>query len=126
LVVLKVAEISSFADYFLICHGDSSRQVQGIARNIEEKLKKQALPLSALKVIKKAAGYSWIMAMLSFISFKNQLGSSMTLNAFGLTPPGLTWMTRNQLPRFWTGGAANTTLHSKADRGDDQNVKSET
>ena len=40
LVVLKVAEISSFADYFLICHGDSSRQVQGIARNIEEKLKK--------------------------------------------------------------------------------------
>jgi ribosome-associated protein len=40
LVVLKVAEISSFADYFLICHGDSSRQVQGIASNIEEKLKK--------------------------------------------------------------------------------------
>jgi ribosome-associated protein len=40
MVVLKVAEISSFADYFLICHGDSSRQVQGIARNIEERLKK--------------------------------------------------------------------------------------
>jgi ribosome-associated protein len=46
LVILKVSELSSFADYFLICHGDSHRQVQGIAREIEEKMKKAGfLPL---------------------------------------------------------------------------------
>lgn len=39
LVILKVTQFSSFADYFLICHGDSSRQVRGIARHIEEKMK---------------------------------------------------------------------------------------
>jgi len=37
LVILKVAEFSSFTDYFLICHGQSSRQVKGIARHIKEK-----------------------------------------------------------------------------------------
>ena len=40
MVALKVSEISSFTDYFLICHGDSTRQVRGIARQIEEKMKK--------------------------------------------------------------------------------------
>ncbi|MCX8011694.1 MAG: ribosome silencing factor [Desulfobacterota bacterium] len=40
LVVLRVTELSSFADYFLICHGDSHRQVQGIANAIEERMKK--------------------------------------------------------------------------------------
>lgn len=39
LTVLEVKEVSSFADYFVICHGDSTRQVRGIARNIEEKMK---------------------------------------------------------------------------------------
>ena len=37
LVILKVAQFSSFTDYFLICHGQSIRQVKGIARHIEEK-----------------------------------------------------------------------------------------
>jgi len=37
LVVLNVSQFSSFTDYFLICHGQSSRQVKGIARHIEEK-----------------------------------------------------------------------------------------
>jgi ribosome-associated protein len=35
LVVLDVTGISSFTDYFLICSGKSSRQVQGIADNLE-------------------------------------------------------------------------------------------
>lgn len=38
LVLLEVGEISSFADYFLICSGKSSRQVQGIADNMEAAL----------------------------------------------------------------------------------------
>ncbi len=38
LVVLDVRGLSSFADYFLICSGKSSRQVQGIADNLEANL----------------------------------------------------------------------------------------
>ena len=39
LVVLKVAEITSFTDFFVICSGTSSRQVQAIADAVTEHLK---------------------------------------------------------------------------------------
>ncbi|MBS1810799.1 MAG: ribosome silencing factor [Acidobacteria bacterium] len=39
LVVLKLVEITSFADYFVICSGTSTRQVQAIADEIEDRLK---------------------------------------------------------------------------------------
>ncbi len=39
LVVLDISGFSSFADYFIICSGKSSRQVQGIADNIEDTLR---------------------------------------------------------------------------------------
>ena len=39
LVLLDVSCFSSFADYFIICSGKSSRQVQGIANNLESALK---------------------------------------------------------------------------------------
>jgi ribosome-associated protein len=39
LVVLRVAEITSFTDYFLICSGSSVRQVQAIADAVTEQLK---------------------------------------------------------------------------------------
>jgi ribosome-associated protein len=38
LVVLEVRELTSIADYFIICSGSSDRQVQSIAQGIEEKL----------------------------------------------------------------------------------------
>lgn len=37
--VLELAEISSLADYFLVCSGNSERQVQAIADAVVEKLK---------------------------------------------------------------------------------------
>ena len=43
LVLLDVSPFSSFADYFIICSGKSSRQVQGIADNLEEELKSRGL-----------------------------------------------------------------------------------
>lgn len=39
LVLLEVSEVSSFTDYFIICSGKSSRQVQGIADNLEGALR---------------------------------------------------------------------------------------
>lgn len=40
LVVLKLGELSSFTDYFVICHGESSPQVRAIADNVMENLSK--------------------------------------------------------------------------------------
>ena len=47
LVLMEVRDVSSIADYFLICSGRSDRQVQSIAQGIEENLRKNGiLPLS--------------------------------------------------------------------------------
>jgi ribosome-associated protein len=43
LVVLDVTGLSSFADFFVICSGKSSRQVQGIADNLHESLRKEGI-----------------------------------------------------------------------------------
>ena len=43
LVILEVKDLSSFTDYFLICSGNSDRQVQAIATHAEEKLGKGGL-----------------------------------------------------------------------------------
>ena len=39
LVALDISGIASFASYFLICTGDSSRQMQAIADEVEKQLK---------------------------------------------------------------------------------------
>jgi ribosome-associated protein len=39
LVVMEVRDITSIADYFIVCSGRSDRQVQGIAQGIEENLR---------------------------------------------------------------------------------------
>ena len=40
LTALDISAIASFASWFLICTGDSSRQIQAIADEIEARLKK--------------------------------------------------------------------------------------
>jgi ribosome-associated protein len=42
IVVLNLQEIASFADYFIICSGASTRQVQAIADEITEQLAKNS------------------------------------------------------------------------------------
>ncbi len=39
LKVLRLAEVSDFTDYFLICSGHSERQVQAIADGVQESLR---------------------------------------------------------------------------------------
>jgi len=43
LIALDIKEISSFADYFIICSATSNRQVQAIASSIELDLKKERI-----------------------------------------------------------------------------------
>lgn len=58
MVVLKVSEISAFADYFIICSGTSDRQVRAVAGAIQENLKKEGLvPLG----VEGEAGGRWVL-----------------------------------------------------------------
>jgi ribosome-associated protein len=43
LTVLDVRGLCSFADYFLICQGKSTRQVQGMADRLEESLRSRGI-----------------------------------------------------------------------------------
>jgi ribosome-associated protein len=42
-VLLDISRVASFASYFLICSGDSSRQIQAIADEVEKKLKENGI-----------------------------------------------------------------------------------
>ena len=43
IVLLDTKQICSFADYFVICSGDSPRQIEAIRQEIREKLKREAV-----------------------------------------------------------------------------------
>ena len=43
IVLLDVHEVSSFADYFVICSGESGRQIRSIIDEIEHTLKQQGV-----------------------------------------------------------------------------------
>ena len=41
IVLLEISQVTSFADYFLLCSGSSTRQTEAIASEIEKKLGEQ-------------------------------------------------------------------------------------
>lgn len=41
--VLRLAEVTDFTDYFLICSGTSERQVQAIADGVEQRLRSEEI-----------------------------------------------------------------------------------
>lgn len=43
IVLLDISKVASFARYFLMCSGDSSRQIQAIADEVEKKLKEYGI-----------------------------------------------------------------------------------
>lgn len=57
-ILLDVSDFSSFTDFFLICSGKSSRQVQGIAENLETSLNE--LAIKPLGVEGRGEGH-WIL-----------------------------------------------------------------
>jgi ribosome-associated protein len=44
-LLLDIHEVTTFADYFVICSGSNRRQLQAIAEAIDEKLSEQGAPL---------------------------------------------------------------------------------
>lgn len=59
IVALDLREITSFAEFFIIANGTNSRQVQAIADEISEQLKKQ-LKKTAIR-IEGYAGAEWVL-----------------------------------------------------------------
>lgn len=58
IVVLNMQNISLLADYFIICHGNSDRQLQAMAREVQEKAEENGF------TVKRVEGYDtarWIL-----------------------------------------------------------------
>ncbi|MDY0039285.1 MAG: ribosome silencing factor [Desulforhabdus sp.] len=49
LLILDVSRLSSFADYFVICSGKSSRHVQGIADNLEASMRQRGIKAAGIE-----------------------------------------------------------------------------
>jgi ribosome-associated protein len=64
LVALDISEIASFADYFLLCTGDSSRQMQAIADEVESRLRVSGIRPSHVEGYQNA---EWIL--MDYIDF---------------------------------------------------------
>lgn len=54
IVVLNMEDISLVADYFLICHGNSERQVQAIAQSVKETLESEDIAIESMEGLQKA------------------------------------------------------------------------
>ncbi|MDQ0218232.1 ribosome silencing factor [Peribacillus cavernae] len=61
LIVLNMKGISLVADYFLICHGNSDKQVQAIARAMKEKAEEQGYPVKRMEGFDEA---KWVLVDL--------------------------------------------------------------
>ncbi|MBS4217081.1 ribosome silencing factor [Bacillus sp. FJAT-49711] len=58
IVVLNMQGISFIADYFLICHGNSEKQVQAIAREIKDEANKVGLTVNKMEGFDEA---KWVL-----------------------------------------------------------------
>ena len=58
IVALNMHGISLIADYFLICHGNSEKQVQAIAREMKEKAEEAGIHVKRLEGFDEA---KWIL-----------------------------------------------------------------
>ncbi|MFD3447664.1 ribosome silencing factor [Microbacteriaceae bacterium 4G12] len=61
IVVLNMKGISPIADYFLICHGNSGKQVQAIARELKEKAHEHGLQVKRMEGFDEA---TWVLVDL--------------------------------------------------------------
>jgi len=61
IIVLNMKGISLIADYFLICHGNSDKQVQAIANEVKDKAEEQGITVKRMEGFDEAR---WILVDL--------------------------------------------------------------
>lgn len=64
IIALDMNEVSLIADYFIICHGNTERQVQAIARGIKEKLDETGIDVKRIEGLQEAR---WVLLDLGDI-----------------------------------------------------------
>ncbi|MFA9558809.1 ribosome silencing factor [Evansella sp. AB-rgal1] len=64
IVVLNMEGISLIADYFVICHGNSEKQVEAIARGVKEKAIENGLELKRLEGLEESR---WVLIDLNHV-----------------------------------------------------------
>src|SRR5690625_478991 len=58
ILALNMNEVSLVADYFLICHGNTERQVQAIARGVKETMDESDIKVNRMEGFEQAR---WIL-----------------------------------------------------------------
>lgn len=58
ILALDMEGISLVADYFLICHGNSDKQVQAIAREIKDQAEENGIDVKKMEGFDEALGFS--------------------------------------------------------------------
>ncbi|MDC3413319.1 ribosome silencing factor [Aquibacillus sp. 3ASR75-11] len=61
IVLLDMQQVSLVSDYFLICHGNNERQVQAIAKEVQEKAEENE------RIVKRLEGFEqarWVLVDL--------------------------------------------------------------
>ncbi len=58
LVLIEVSEVTSIADYFIICSGRSDRQVQSIAQGLQENLGKMGISSRSIEGLNRG---HWVL-----------------------------------------------------------------
>lgn len=61
IVVLNMKGISLVADYFIICHGNSDKQVQAIAREMKDKISENGMQIKRMEGFDEA---KWVLVDL--------------------------------------------------------------
>lgn len=64
IIALDMNQVSLVADYFLICHGNTERQVQAIARAIKDKMDEQDIEVNRMEGFEQAR---WVLIDLGDI-----------------------------------------------------------
>ena len=82
--LIGITDISTLADFFLICTATSSTHVKTLCDAVEEAMD-EAGRCSPARAIAAARGCSWTSAALSCMSLRLRPESSMTSNASGRT-----------------------------------------
>lgn len=64
IVLLDISKVASFANYFLMCSGDSSRQIQAITDEVEKRLKENGIRPNHIEGYRHA---EWVL--LDYVDF---------------------------------------------------------
>ena len=87
-IVLDVSEPLVISDYFVICSGNSDRQVRAIAEAVERACRAEGARPCAARENARRAGSSWTSSTSSSTSSSRRSGPTTTWNACGATPRG--------------------------------------